>query len=363
MYRKQAIQTKILLVGDSLANGGAEKVQALLSFYFYNLGFEIHHLLVTNQIVYEYKGKVNSLNISANDTMLLKLKKFLRLKKIINKNNYTHIIDFRIRTNFFLEMLFSSFYANECVFYTVHSAITNFYLPKPKKISKYIYSKTQKNIMVAKSVQEKYIPYKIKNTMVIYNPIDVNKNKELAEEFLPKYANYFLAVGSMNNNIKQFDELINTFKNSNLYKKNYHLVILGKGVLKENLQMLIQSFQLENYVHLLGWMPNPFPYYKNAICTINCSKEEGFSNVITESLSVGTPVIAFKNVSGIEEIITHNYNGILLENQDFNQLKTFLENIESNFNVLDNCRKNTISSVNHLDLQVIGKIWANTLGV
>lgn len=53
---------------------------------------------------------------------------------------------------------------------------------------------------------------------------------------------------------------------------------------------------------------------------INLSDSEGLPVSIMESLSIGLPVIA-TNVGGTSEIVVDNYNGILVEPSDLNQIK------------------------------------------
>ena len=55
--------------------------------------------------------------------------------------------------------------------------------------------------------------------------------------------------------------------------------------------------------------------YSNALVTIGPSKQEFFGYATAESLSCGTPVIAFKH-GGVIEMINHNQNGWLVETQN-----------------------------------------------
>ena len=67
MMIKQNKPYKVLLVGDCLANGGAERVHALLSGYFHNSGLEVHNCIFLDWITYEYSGSLLNLGkISPN---------------------------------------------------------------------------------------------------------------------------------------------------------------------------------------------------------------------------------------------------------------------------------------------------------
>ena len=55
--------------------------------------------------------------------------------------------------------------------------------------------------------------------------------------------------------------------------------------------------------------------YSNALVTIGPSRQEFFGYATAESLSCGTPVIAFKR-GGVVEMIDHNQNGWLIDTQE-----------------------------------------------
>ena len=57
---------KIAIITRSLANGGAERCAALLSFLLSNLGFQIHIVSIFDEIEFEYKGKLMNLGILKN---------------------------------------------------------------------------------------------------------------------------------------------------------------------------------------------------------------------------------------------------------------------------------------------------------
>ena len=70
---------------------------------------------------------------------------------------------------------------------------------------------------------------------------------------------------------------------------------------------------LSNFVNFEGFQSELIPYYTRAKATVLTSIYEGFPNVLVESMSAGTPVIAFDCPSGPRDIIIPNENGILVD--------------------------------------------------
>ena len=77
--------------------------------------------------------------------------------------------------------------------------------------------------------------------------------------------------------------------------KNYHLVLAGKDLNKENLELsiILNELDIQNKVTLLGQIEDPHEIYNDLDLTILTSKFEAFPNVMIESLASKTPFISF----------------------------------------------------------------------
>ena len=353
---------KIALIGDCLANGGAEKVHALLSIYFEKQGLEVHNCIFMDWISYEYSGSLLNLGKTNADANSIKRKiaRFRMLRKFFKTTDFDAVIDFRIRNNFWQEIVLSNYCYPKSTYYTVHSAILSYYFPK---LSTFIY-KNKSTVAVSKAIQLAIISKDLsKKVFQIYNPIDLKSITNLKDDFQVLNTNYILAVGRMNNDIKQFDKLIIAYSKSVLPKNNIKLVLLGDGQKLSEYKTLSAQAGVENLVELKGFLDNPFPYYKNALFSVLCSKNEGFPNVILESLAVGTPVISFDCFSGPNEIIVHKHNGLLVANQQFDQLTAAMNLLASDTELRDYCKQNAKSSSKPFDIETIGKQWLELLKI
>ena len=95
---------------------------------------------------------------------------------------------------------------------------------------------------------------------------------------------------------------------------NLQFLIVGGGSVEgdysSELHALVKELQLENVVRFEGLQPpESLPdYYAASDLFVLATANEGWPNVIVESLACGTPVVA-TDVGGIKEIMVHDYLG------------------------------------------------------
>ena len=75
-------------------------------------------------------------------------------------------------------------------------------------------------------------------------------------------------------------------------KRDLRWYIAGEGPEKERLEKIIKENKLEDVVILLGFLNNPYPYFREADYLFLPSFHETFSMVVTEAHILGTSVIA-----------------------------------------------------------------------
>ncbi|KLT70299.1 glycosyltransferase [Flavobacterium sp. ABG] len=336
---------KIALIGHTLGSSGVEKIHALLSIFFENKGIEVHNILLWDFITYDYSGSVTIIESTGE------------LRKLIKKNKFDYIIDFRLRSDYLAEFFMSRFLYPKNVVYTVHSGLIDYYFPKSFFLSKLIYG--NKNIVgVSKDIKEALLQRKIsKKVDYIYNPVNIESINKLKYDLIEEAGtDYILAVGRLNG-IKQFDQLIIAYSKSILRKEGVKFIIIGSGTEEAKYKGLCSELEVEDLVEFKGFLENPFPYYKNAYFSVLCSRNEGFPNVLIESLACSTPVISFDCFTGPSEIITHGHNGLLVEDQNFEKLKEAMNHLFINKEIYFKCKENALESVEQFSLDKIGHEW------
>ena len=129
---------------------------------------------------------------------------------------------------------------------------------------------------------------------------------------------FVLAVGRLHKQ-KGYAHLLSAFARV-VQQRPSHLVILGEGDDREELQAFANSLGIAPYVHLLGYVPNPLAYMRHADVFVLSSLAEGFGNVIVEALACGTPVISTDCPHGPRDILSGGRYGTLVRVGDVDSL-------------------------------------------
>jgi glycosyltransferase involved in cell wall biosynthesis len=130
------------------------------------------------------------------------------------------------------------------------------------------------------------------NVYEIANSLDVNKVKSLSEEIveLPNKP-LFTSIGRLDFNKNQLLLL----KAAVLLRKrtdNFVIYLLGDGEDRLMLETFIRENNLQDWVKILGYQDNPYPYIKKSLATVLTSLSEGFCLALAESILLDTPVIS-----------------------------------------------------------------------
>lgn len=140
---------------------------------------------------------------------------------------------------------------------------------------------------------------------VLDNPVSYERKTKLRLDKGFSYKRLFISVGSFIKR-KGYDLFLEAIKNEEL--KDVGFLIIGGGKEKDNLQALINKYDLRN-VHLIDFCSKNevFDYLKMSDIFFFPSKEDIWGLVINEAMACGLPIISSNNVVASLELIESCY--------------------------------------------------------
>tara|TARA_Y100000034_G_scaffold100570_3_gene124196 strand:- start:10533 stop:11606 length:1074 start_codon:yes stop_codon:yes gene_type:complete len=307
---------KILFVIPSLRAGGAERVISFLADNLDSKYFDCKLVIIGYVKDSVYKAN-NSSTIYLNKPRLIF--SFFTLIKII-RNDRPDIVFSSISHVNLLMAVFSffflkvSFVAREASVLTAMMSFGSFKSKLSQKLISYLYPRFSKIICQSSDMKKDlltnfFIPEE--NMVVINNPI-TNETKFVTKQPSIEKDLKFITVGRLSAE-KGYQRILKGLANSNL--SNFQYTVIGSGALKNQLLDLVSKLKIQDKVIFIEYTGEVLKYLSNSDFFLQGSFVEGFPNALLESLSVGTPAIAFNCPGGTKEILMHGVNGYLVSDE------------------------------------------------
>lgn len=315
---------KIDFIISSIGGGGAERVLALM----------VNSLakIEANEIrVITWFGGDDNYNLDSSIKRVIldqnkqipshTLRSVINLAQFYKKKNMRPnvIVSFITLTNF-IAILVAKLYSIKVIAQEHNSHLR--YMGGRKWISKltkkYVYKKADV-LTVLTSFDIEYYAKQGVNVVVMPNPCSfksISKNTHTRDKTI-------LAVGNLNRyHHKGFDNLINLIAPILQNYPDWNLKIAGAGHDGlEYLNKLVKKHQITNQVKFTGFINNISEIMYQSSIFILSSRFEGLPMVLLEAMSQGMACISYNCKTGPSDIIEHNINGLLIEDQNSKQMQ------------------------------------------
>lgn len=233
-----------------------------------------------------------------------------------------------------------------------------------KKYLKDVFQGAKDIMVVGTGLKREISKYVSENRIkIMYNPVIMPEIKIEKDESKDKFR--FFSLGLLSNK-KGMDALIKSY---NKYKKELEgteLYIGGNGEEYNNLKSLIESYNLQENVHLLGALNRDEVSYhmKNCDCFTLASRFETFGIVFVEAMYYGKPVIGTR--TGGPDSFVNDSCGILVDIDDIDAIGSAMVKIKNSYDDYDAeeikkyCERNfsekvIVNKVKNIYSEVIGE--------
>ncbi|WP_406796677.1 MULTISPECIES: glycosyltransferase [Brevibacillus] len=316
---------KILQLINSLDYGGAEVLLKDLISQFRELGVivdvailqkldsKLEEELLNNGIKIHYldqKSIYNPLHVAS-------------LIKLIKNYDIIHVHLFPSQLWMAISMMISR--CKRTIITTEHSTHNRRRVSWFRPIDRWMYNRMDSIVCISDGTKHslvEWLPNLSDKVIVINNGIDVTKfssakAKESKIDIIGVDAPLILSIGRF-----QPEKDHQTLLKAVSLVEEAHLLLVGDGVLLEEMKQLADDLNIKHRVHFLGRRNNVPELIKLADVYVQPSIWEGFGIASLEAMAGGTPVIASK-VSGLQELVENA--GILFEPGHYEELANKLK--------------------------------------
>lgn len=327
---------KITLFDSMIGSGGAERVLTTMAN---KLVEEYDVSVVTFQsgpedVFYEMDSGVNVryLNLlkSSND-LLEAIRQNLRRIKVLRQEiktlNPDVIVSFLPENNILVTL--SCLGCKKPIILTEHTDPFGTKLGKAWSVlRRLVYRKADVIVVLTGSAKEYFESIFRIPVVEIPNPVYLPAVKE-HEELLEIPGPYIITIGRLVKN-KKTEDIISAFSQIKDEYKEWCLVVVGDGPLKEDLQELARKLGVAERVVFTGLVRSPEHLLKNAEMFVSASITEVFPMAICEAMVCGIPVVAREYNKSVRDIIVDKKNGVLVRNHTLENLVTAIKDLMDN---------------------------------
>ncbi len=160
--------------------------------------------------------------------------------------------------------------------------------------------------------------------------------------------------------IKRIDLIITAVSKIKKKYPSIKVAIVGSGPLENQLKQYTKKLNIQENFDFLGFKKNIYEYLSRSKIFISTSESEGLPYTLIEAMTIGMPII-ITNVGCIDDIIVHEYNGLLVNSKDIIQIKNAILKLLEDKNLCKKLSMNAIKIKNRYLPKNATKIWEKIL--
>ncbi len=322
--KKKTLKKKIIIFMPSIEGGGVEKNLFIVTNHLATKIKNLYLISISKKYKKKFHKSVNFITLNSNFwdnfgrkmkyilSIFLLIKLFLKDRKVIVFAFQANIYCVIVCKIFFVKVITRS---NTAPIGWSNNILKRF-------LFKFFLNLSDKIIVNSLEFKKNLKKELSLESDCIYNPLNfseiIKKSKSKSKKIFTNNKLKILNIGRLTNQKDQ----ITILKALNIVKKkiNFEMIIVGRGILKEELLNFIRLNNLTKKVKIMDFVENPFPLIKQSDLFILSSKYEGLPNVLLEALVLKKFIISSNCRTGPKEILINGKGGLLFKIGNYTQL-------------------------------------------
>jgi len=328
----ETVTLRIVLLVHALPGGGAGRVVTHMANYWANAGHHVTIMTLENSDYSFYpisaSVKCRTLNLVGSSSswvegLLKNLRRVYLIRRVIIESAPDYLLSFIFSTNI-LVLLATRFLGIPVIVsernHPDYSKENRFVWHRLRRI---LYPLANHLVVQSQEIREWFKGYN-RSIHIIGNPVRVSQEEMESEPEtqLPE-GRHIVAMGQLIWQ-KGFNLLLDAFARVSNKNQDWNLIIVGTGIMKDELLQQVKKLGLEDSVFFPGCVRNPYAIFARCDIFVLSSRYEGFPNVLLEAMACGLPPVSFDCPSGPGEIIQQGSNGYLVPPENIKSMENTL---------------------------------------
>ncbi len=375
MSKKEKINIAFVLA--SLGSGGAERVVSLLANKMAEQGHQVEIICLKFKDIYYQTDSRVRVTLAMQQTKN-RLTELFWLRKYVKQQKPDVVIPFTEGVYCFtiLSLLGTG------IPIIASERLDPAAMSPTRKILKRLLLPYADWLVVQTQGIKEYFPKKIqKKTSIIYNPV-VTEVFKSPDGLQVQGANAASSVQSSNTPMEgrsqeRFNRIISVGrlypqKNQEMMIRafakvadkfpNWQLVIYGEGPLRESLELIVESLEMQDRVLLPGRTEHVIEELRKSKMFCMSSDYEGMSNSMIEAICVGLPIVT-TDVSGVKELVEDGWNGYVVPRGSVDAMRTAFSKLLMDESLRQAFSTNSGSKKELFNIETVVEQWLSLINL
>lgn len=348
---------ELFFVTPNLANGGAERVTAVLAQELARTGDTVTVVYMKDdKTVYPVGENVQVQMLFSSGSRVKRIAgKILRLRQLMRQNptaTFVAMLPFETLYTFLASR------GLPCrVVYSLRNDPGNMNTRRDRFILRHIYPRADAIVFQTEDAKAFFSERIQEKGSVIPNPL----SESLPERYTGVRKKEIVTVGRLTEQ-KNIPMLLRAFAAVHKKHSDWSLNIYGQGKLQEKLENLCEKLRISGCVKFSGFTENVVQKINASGIFAMASDYEGISNAMLEALATGVPCVCTDcPIGGARMMIRDHENGILVPVGDTQAMTQALLELIENPALAEELSKNSVSIRNELSVAGIAEKWKGIL--